>query len=104
MPGEQRTFYRCEPQADSDCRPSFSEVSRDEEFVVAEAAVGRLHDMLCGPGLLLWVGVDAGIRPGQIPNSCPFPILITLASAGIGDKNFRALVGERVIKLAPQQD
>ena len=53
------------------------QIAGDQEFVVAETAIGGLHIVQGGAEFAAWVGLDAGVRSRQIPDSSGFPIRLT---------------------------
>lgn len=84
-------------------RDRFSSLSQDlgyQEFVDAKAPIRRLNDVLRCTKLVFWIGVHASVRSSEVPNSCQFPPRPGL----VGNINFRSLIRERVVKLAPEQN
>jgi len=50
--------------------------ARNEEFVVAEAAVRGLHDVLGGVQLVGRAGEHTGVGAGEIPDAGGFPVVL----------------------------
>src|SRR5688572_5277908 len=69
MPGKQRPLDGRELHPHADFLPPARQVAADEKLVIAEPPVGCLHVVLRGTELALGVGVDARVRPSEIPDA-----------------------------------
>src|SRR5262245_40670360 len=67
-PGEERRLHRREGDSHLDGVAPAREVPADEEFVVAETSIRRLGDMLSRAEFVFWIGIDARVGAGGVPN------------------------------------
>ena len=80
------------------------QIARDQKLIVAKASIGCLQDMLCGSELIAIgrVGVHACIGASKIP--CASRLPTGVLRARVRDEHLGALVVERIIDFAAQQD
>src|SRR5438876_4488363 len=104
--GEKRNFDRRECDANPNGGSATGQIAGNDEFVVAETAVGTLDEVLRGAQFLFRIGINTSVPAGEIPNARGFPSRARspARTPSVRDINFRALIGIRVIEFAPQQD